>query len=113
MLRQEIREKILKNSLSLEKFGLNDLAWSKENAKDLIQSIKTDHIGVLGGDVYILKPLTLESAYDNWYCERKNTESEEEYYARSKVESLKYIENYFSDPSENIIFSITFTEHVD
>lgn len=48
-LKQEIKEKITQKSLSLEKYGLNDLAWNKENAKDLIQSIMKDHIGIRGG----------------------------------------------------------------
>lgn len=38
------------------------------------------------------------------------TETEEQYYIRSKIEALNYIENYSIEHEENIIFSITFTE---
>ena len=110
MLKQEIKEKIIQKSLTLEKYGLNDLAWGKEDAKDLIQALMKDHIGILGGDVYRLKLDRLEPVYDNWSCEPMKAESEEEYYARSKAESLNYIENYSIEHGENIIFSITFTE---
>lgn len=39
-------------------------------------------------------------------------ESEEEYYLRSKTESLRYIENYLVQKEEQIVFSITFTEKI-
>jgi hypothetical protein len=37
MLKQEIKEKILYNAIYLEEYGINDLAWKKENIKSLIQ----------------------------------------------------------------------------
>lgn len=110
MLKQEIKEKITQKSISLEGYGLNDLAWTKEDAKNLINSIMKDRIGILGGDVYKLTLNRLEPLYDNWACEPAATESKEEYYSRSKSESLKYIENYPVQAEKNIVFSITFTE---
>lgn len=113
MLKQEIKDKITKKSISLEGYGINDLSWSKEDAKRLINEIMKDKIGILGGDVYKLTPKRLEPLSDNWSCEPSETESEEEYYSRSKSESLKYIENYPVEPEEKIIFSITFTEKIE
>lgn len=63
-----------------------------------------------GGDVYKLNRDRLEPLYDNWSCEPVDKETEQEYYERSKMESLTYIENYPVEDGENIIFSITFTE---
>ena len=110
MLKQEVKKKITQKSLSLERYGLNDLAWTKEDAKNLIRAIMRDRIGIFGGDVYKLNQDRLEPLYDNWCCEPMNTETEEEYYSRSKIESLNYIENYAVKNEENMIFSITFTE---
>ena len=101
---------VIQKSLCLEKYGLNDFAWTKDDALTLIRAIMRDHIGILEGDVYKLNPDRLEPLYDNWSCEPMNTETEEEYYSRSKIESLNYIENYAIGTGENIIFSITFTE---
>lgn len=109
-MKKEIKEKIIQKSIFLEGYGLNDLAWNKEDAKNLINSILKDKIGILGGDVYTLTSHRLEPLYDNWACEPRATESEEEYYLRSKLESLKYIENYLTQEKENVIFLITFTE---
>ena len=104
------KEKTIKNSISLEQYGLNDLAWDQESAKTLIYSILEDKIGILGGDVYKITERRLEPLYDNWSCEPNENESQEEYYLRSKNMSLKYIKDYPVHPEEKIIFSITFTE---
>jgi hypothetical protein len=112
MLKRKIKEKITQKSISLEGYGLDDLAWGKEDAKKLINEIMKDKIGILGGDVYQLTTTRLEPLPENWSCEPTEEESEEEYYLRSKSESLKYIENYPVQPREKIIFSITFTEKI-
>lgn len=111
MIKNEIREKIIKNSVSLEKYGIDNFAWSKENALKLIHMIEKEKIGILGGDVYKLAS-NLEPLSDNWSCEPKETESEEEFYIRSKKESLEYIENYSIEKEEKILFSIIFTEQI-
>ena len=105
------RETIIKNSISLEKYGINNLAWSKIDAQQLIHLIDKDKVGILGGDVYKLTS-TLESLSDNWSCEPVESESEEEFNARSKQESLKYIKNYPVEKGEKILFSIIFTEQI-
>lgn len=108
----EIKEKIIEKAISLEKYGINDLAWSKEDAQALINSIMKDRVGILGGDVYKIESNRLEPLYDNWSCEIMKNESQEEYYLRSKIESLKYIENYPVQSEEKVVFSITFTEEL-
>ena len=113
MLNQEIKEKITQKSISLEKYGINDLAWTKGDAKSLINEIMKNKIGILGGDIYKLTSNRLEPLYDNWSCEPTSTESEEAYFFRSKSESLRYIENYSVQTEEEIIFSITFTEKIE
>ncbi len=112
MLKQEIKEKILQNAVSLKEYVINDLAWKREDAKSLIQEIITDKIGILGGDIYKLSHNRLKPLSDNWTCEPNETESEEECYFRSKSESLKYIEEYPVEQEENILFSITLTEKI-
>ena len=109
-MKKELKEKISIKSIHLNIYGMDDLAWTKQDAKNLIESIMNDKIGILGGDVYKLSINFLEPLYDNWSCEPNKSESEEEFYLRSKIESLKYIENYPIELNEKIIFSITFTE---
>jgi len=107
----KIKEKIKKKSLSLERYGINSLAWNKEDAKNIIRSIEKDKIGILGGDVYKLT-FNLEALSDNWVCESKELESEEEFYARSKHETFQYLSDYPVETGENILFAIIFTERI-
>lgn len=112
-MQKELNDKLKDKSISLEKFGLNDLAWKKEDAKSLLQSIRDDKIGVLGGEVFKMSSNQLIPLYDNWACEPQNSETDDEFYIRSKSESLKYIKNYPCDGMNDILFSITFTEKID
>ena len=111
MLDYAINKKIITKCTLLKKYGINDLAWNKEDARVLINSIMKDKIGIIGGDVYDLtsgfKPLC-----DNWLCEPINFELEEEYYIRSKLKALNYIDNFPVLSEEKIVFSMTFTEDI-
>ncbi len=113
MLQNHIKEKILANAISLNQFGMNDLAWEKENAKDLIISLMQEDIGILGGNVYKIKSGHLIPMYDNWSCNPQEKEKMKEYYNRSKIIALDYIGKYFVYPTETILFSIGFTENID
>jgi hypothetical protein len=112
MLKGKLIEEITKKSIGLEKYGLNDLAWSKEDAQNLINLLMTEKIGILGGDVYQLTSYSFRPLGDNWSCEYNYNELIDDYYLRSKIESLKYINNYPVSDEEGIIFSITFTEQI-
>lgn len=109
MLSQKLIDKIEQRQISLKEFELNDRAYSKDDAIDLIKSIMNDEIGIWGGDVLQLVDNRLNPLSDNWYSEPKINESKEEFFFRSKSESLKYIESYSSNV-EGIIFTLVFTE---
>ncbi len=113
MIKRQIREKILGNAVTLSRFGLNDLAWDKESAKFLIDSLKSDDIGILGGDVYKIDSDHIIPLGDNWSSNPREGENKEDYYLRSKFESLRYVDVYPIHAKEFILFSITFTEDID
>lgn len=104
-------KKITKHAISLEKYEIHNLAWSKVDAQQLIYLIDKDKIGIFGGNVYKLTS-TLEAFPDNWSCESTDSESEDAFNNRSKQESLKYIKNYPFEEGEKILFSIIFTEQI-
>lgn len=113
MIQKETKEKILQKAISLEKFGMRDLAWEKEDAKHLIMSLMFDYIGILGGDVYKVDLTRIIPTYDNWSCEQKKEESKGDYFFRSKSETFEYINQYPVEPNEQILFSIVFDEIID
>lgn len=93
-MNKELKDKLNKKAISLESYGINDLAWNKEDALALITSIMSDRIGILGGDVYKINSGSLEPLYDNWSYEFNEMESKEIQNTRSKIKSLNYIKNY-------------------
>jgi len=113
MVPDYIKEKILENSTRLDRYGMRDLVWNKENAEKVICSIMPDDIGILGGDVYIIENDRLRPLYDNWYCEPNEGEAKKDFFLRTKQKSLSYIMNYPVKTGENILFSLVFTEILD
>jgi hypothetical protein len=89
---------------------LNDFAWEKQDAIELIKSLMMDQIGILGGDVYQIITNELIPICDNWSCESIELQNEE--FLKIKISSIKYLENYPILDGENIVFSIMFTEQL-
>jgi len=110
MIKSCIKKKILENAVPLEKFGMNDLTWEKENAKKLIITLMQDEIGILGGSVYKIDFDNLIPMYDNWSCTLDAKETSKEFFFRSKIKALEYIDKYPIYSGENILFSIVFSE---
>ena len=110
MRKKEIENELFKKIISLEKFGLHDLAWEKEEAVKIVQLLINENAGILGGDVYHLVDDKLEFFGDNWSCKPNENETKPEFFLRSKKNSLKYIEDYPLSSKGKAVFSITFTE---
>lgn len=113
MIKDKLKEKILKNTIKLDSFGMNDLTWEKETAKNLIISLLPDNIGILGGSVYKIDAGKFIPLYDNWHSLPDKQETQSEFDYRSKMKALDYIENYPVYPGEKILFSLVFTDDVD
>jgi len=113
MIPDHIKNKILEKVTSIQQFGMNDLTWDKEEAKTLITSLMPDNIGILGGSVYKIELNNLIPLYDNWYCNPIANETQFEFYTRSKLKALAYIDKYPVHPNETILFSLVFTENID
>lgn len=109
MIVKKLAEKIANTACYLKNFHIHDLAWYKETAIEMLNSILSDDIGILGGDVYELDQDDLIPLCDNWSSEPLRNESRAEFYLRSKMESLQYITKYPVKKNETIIFAIVFT----
>lgn len=113
MIKDNLKQKILEKSISLKEIGLHDLAWKKEDAKILINSLINDDIGILGGDVYRIEADKFIPLSDSWWFEPIDGEEKEDFFTRSKLKSIDYIDKYPSNPEEGIIFSLVFTENIN
>ena len=105
-----LERKISENAISLSEFGLQEFAWGKEAALQLVRSLLDEDVGILGGDVYEIKQEHLTPLYDNWSCEPEQSETKEDYIYRSKAVALSYISQYHIPAEEKVVFTMTFIE---
>lgn len=86
--------RVLSKGISLSPIGVNNFAFSKELALDVLEELRSLGVAILGGDVYVESGGMFESNYDNWYCKKLDDESVQDFVARSGRDAEKYIQGY-------------------
>ena len=97
-------------SISLESIGVDGIAYTKSEALRIAEEYYNSNIPILGGDVYLFNNGNIKPTYDNWYCNRNNSETSYEYLVRSYQVACDYIKKY--PDNANIFFSIV-KGHID
>ncbi len=97
-------------SISLESIGVDGIAYTKSEALRIAEEYYNSNIPILGGDVYLFNNGNIKPTFDNWYCNRNNSETSYEYVARSYQVACDYIKKY--PDNANIFFSIV-KGHID
>ncbi len=97
-------------SISLESIGVDGIAYTKSEALRIAEEYYNSNIPILGGDVYFFNNGNIKPTFDNWYCNRNNSETSYEYVARSCQVACDYIKKY--PDNANIFFSIV-KGHID
>ena len=98
-------------SVSLEPLGVNGFAYTRKEALKIANGYFNSNKPILGGDVYKLVNGRIESTSDNWYCDRKESESLYDYVVRSYHIACDYIRDY--PDKTNIFFSIVIEQIED
>ena len=109
---KKLSQKWIDIAVNLGSIGVNQLAWNRKDALDLLQNIQEADIGILGGDLYVQEGDSISSTGDNWYCERIPDEDDQSYYARSKLESIQFINKKTDIEDENSLFVLVMTEQL-
>ena len=89
-------ENILSIGVPLEKFGVQNFGLTREQALSVLDKFRCSGIAILGGDVYRISNGKLEPTYDNWYCDRENSENIDDYTRRSIQKANEFISSYSS-----------------
>ena len=103
MFSREIEE-ILKIGKPLFDVGINNWALTKSEAINVIEQLASLQVPILGGDVYQIINGTMQSNYDNWYCEPLPGETKSNFVERSKNKAKDFIMTYKSKDSYNTFF---------
>lgn len=96
---------ILSVGRSLTDVGVRNWALSRGEALAALAKLAEIEIAVLGGDVYSNIGRSLETNYDNWYCNRDELEPDSAYLKRSIAVAKDYITNYKA-PEGSVLFAI-------
>jgi hypothetical protein len=105
-----IPQQLRRHARSLDQLGIDDVAWTKEDARRVLDSIRGSNIAVLGGDVFKEHSDGLEPAYDNWHCDRVQGESLTDYATRSLEHAWSYVERYPPEPTHNEYFRLVLSD---
>lgn len=97
---------ILKVGRSLEDVGVYNWALTKAEALMALDRLEAEGIAILGGDVYEMQIDSLQSNYDNWYCDREENESKLAFVSRSIAKAREYVTNYKSSRDAEYYFAI-------
>ncbi len=96
-------DRILSRGISLESEGIRNWAMTEPLAISAINEIAELGIPILGGDIYVSNIGRLQLTYDNWYCNKRDSENFNEYVARSQQTAISYIRKY---AKPTILFAI-------
>lgn len=96
-------DNILSIGVFLGEYNINNWALDKDRAIKALNSLAAGGISVLGGDVICNTDGDYHHNDDNWYCEKKPSESNEDFLTRSIEYAKEYIVKY---PKHDVLFVI-------
>lgn len=88
-------------SLSEINPGSDEIALKLDDALQAIELLKDARVPILGGDILSDVSGTLSYTYENWYCEKIEQETPNEYIERSYQISRTYLSNLILKKNKN------------
>lgn len=79
---------------NLQDQGVNNVVFQRDIALQLIDVLFGLGYPILGGDIYLRHNDRFQLSYDNWYCDRDNDETDDEYLLRSSLAAKAYLEDF-------------------
>lgn len=87
---------VLAKARPITTFGV-DLSWPVSAAREVIASLEGTSTAILGGDVYVNDNNTWEVAIPNWDSEIRAGEPWQNYAARSRDDSIKFLNEHYAN----------------
>ena len=82
---------IVSRAVPLASEGVEDVAWCREDALEVIRLARDAQFAILGGDVWMRQGKRWVPTYDTWACDRDQEESLEAFSARSCDKASAYV----------------------
>ena len=112
-MNKELSKKLMElSSFSLMSIGVRGKAYLRNDAILIVSLARHNIVPVLGGDVYCKSEFdnNIHTTYDNWYCNREESESLKDYVERSCDVAEQFIINYTCKKGVDPIFDIVLAE---
>lgn len=110
LLPNRFNEILATRGRDLREIGLDEVALSKRDALDAIQSLEGHQIAVLGGDVYFEEGGRIRPRLHNWFCEKQPNEHPFEFTKRSQIVALNFVQGYDASAKSNSFFVLVVSE---
>ena len=101
-------DELLKKGHSLHEAGINNWAFLKKDALEVLNRFEELNVFILGGDVYVLSYDFFQPNYDDWHCNRFSNETDIEFLKRSIKIAKEFIMNYniaYTEASQILLLS--------
>jgi len=89
-----------------EAFHTDDVALTADDAIAAAQTLRGEHVAVIGGDVFYKTPAGFELANATWHCEPTANENVDAFVARSVQETCDYIRRFPPAPGKTALFAL-------
>ncbi|SRR6266566_3183150 len=99
----DLSDELRARARPLDEIGVNETAWPKTAALELLERLHGQPIAVLGSDVLRPGATTLAYNWDNWHSDQRPHESFGDYAARSQRDAVKYISDYSAQDSHFVL----------
>ena len=94
----------------LQEIGVNEIALQQFAALEAIDALRESQAAILGGDV--LRLINRRPVYsgDNWYCERQESETLQDFLKRSWDVADQYIRAYPDAEDGTVLYTLVVSE---
>lgn len=106
---QRLPAALASRAKALEELGLQEVAWTKADALELVAQLAGCQVAVLGGDVYNMSSGRVRPSYENWSCERRSGEGLRGYAERSQQEAVAFLRAYPELP--DVLFTLVLSQN--
>jgi len=107
-LPSEIPEELRADAVFVEGPGFSEMAWPREEALAVIESLMGTLVAVSGGDVYRSEAWGFVPAYEYWLCDRIQGEDSVNYAQRSRATAKRFVESHGGERPESVLFALAF-----
>lgn len=87
-----------------DSLGVDEFAWDRDTALELVGRLAAAGTSILGGDVYVEDDERLRPAYASWHCERRPDERLTTFVERSCAEARRFLESYAEPPRRRTLY---------